>query len=54
MNKPRCIVCGRDDVPLLEARHKKLGVVWVCQECWIKLFENNEFLIGSGEKCACT
>ncbi len=49
----RCSLCGRDDTALLEAKHRTMGTVLVCPECWSKLYEANEIVSGSGGGCAC-
>ncbi len=50
----RCELCGRENVSLLWAVHKRLGGMWVCADCWKHLFEENLLVSGSGESgCGC-
>ncbi|MHB9301999.1 hypothetical protein [Thermofilum pendens] len=51
----KCSICGREVDSLLYADHKELGGVWVCRECWEKLYEKNLIRSGTGESsgCAC-
>ena len=44
-----CEFCGKsgEDLSLLSGRHKKLGLIKVCRECWIKLNDSNSFVCGS-------
>lgn len=50
----RCALCGRESPSLLWANHKEKGGIWVCADCWRKLFEENMLVYGSSESgCAC-
>jgi DNA-directed RNA polymerase subunit RPC12/RpoP len=53
MKKYRCVVCGREAESLLFAEHKELGGVWVCRECWERLYEENKILSSTGESSSC-
>jgi len=52
-----CKLCEKngEDLSLLSATHKELGKIMVCQECWVKLYEENRMLSGktggSGGAC---
>lgn len=32
----KCEMCGKEDVPLLLANHRDLGIIYMCSECWGK------------------
>ncbi len=49
-----CALCGKKGISLLWAFHKEKGGIWVCAECWKKLYEDNMLVYGSSESgCAC-
>jgi len=50
----KCELCGKEG-SRMEAAHKELGRIMVCQECWSKLYGENRMAadIGSsGSSCA--
>ncbi|MBS7656871.1 MAG: hypothetical protein QXI71_03320 [Candidatus Bathyarchaeia archaeon] len=54
----KCVLCSKsgEDLSLFGANHKELGYIMVCQECWIKLNEENLIISGSGSSsgsCSC-
>lgn len=49
----KCAICNKSGVSLLEANHKELGYLMVCQECWEKLSEKNMIVSGSSGSCGC-
>ncbi|MBL7117168.1 MAG: hypothetical protein ISS94_00055 [Candidatus Syntrophoarchaeum sp.] len=51
----KCELCGKEG-SRLEADHKELGRIMVCQECWSNLYDGNRMTcsIGaSGGSCPC-
>ncbi|MDI6859133.1 MAG: hypothetical protein QMC85_01415 [Methanocellales archaeon] len=48
----KCGICGKggEDVSLLFARHRDLGGVWLCSDCW-----RNEYskIVPSGSSGSC-
>ncbi|RLI27413.1 MAG: hypothetical protein DRO52_00270 [Candidatus Hecatellales archaeon] len=52
-----CQLCGKkgENLSLLQANHKELGAIMVCQDCWRKLYEDNAMVCGlsggSGGSC---
>ena len=46
----KCEICGEsgEDLSLYSANHKDLGWISVCNACWVKLYEENEMVAGSG------
>lgn len=53
MKKYKCGICGKEVETLLFAEHKELGGVWVCRDCWEKLYEKNKLVSGAGESSSC-
>ncbi len=51
----KCSLCGKngDDLTLLEARHKELGRIKICGECWEKLWNENAMVSGTGSGGGC-
>jgi len=52
----KCDLCKKqdEDLTLLSANHKKLGRIWICQDCWTKLYQDRNLvcdLTGSGSSC---
>jgi rubrerythrin len=45
----KCELCGKsgEDLSLFLANHKKLGQLWVCHECWGRLYDKNLMVSGS-------
>jgi hypothetical protein len=45
-----CELCGKsgEDLSLYSAQHKELGWIKVCRECWVKLYDANSMVAGSG------
>lgn len=45
----KCDLCGRNEegLSVLDANHKELGHIWVCRECWVRLYEENRMVSGS-------
>jgi len=45
-----CTLCGKrdEDLSLYSAQHKNLGWIKVCRECWVKLYDENRMVAGSG------
>jgi hypothetical protein len=46
-----CTLCGKssEDLSLYSAQHKNLGWIKVCRECWVKLYDENSMVAGSGD-----
>lgn len=46
-----CAICGKsgEDLSLIYVRHKDLGYVGICQDCWEKEWEKNLFVTSGGE-----
>jgi len=44
-----CEFCGKkgEELSLLQANHKDLGQIMVCQECWEKLWLGNRTVCGT-------
>ena len=44
-----CKLCEKKEegLSLLSAHHKELGHVWICQDCWVKLYKKNRMVGGS-------
>lgn len=49
----KCTICDKSGVGLLEANHKELGHMIVCQECWKKLSEQNMLISSSSGSQSC-
>ncbi|MEM4743121.1 MAG: hypothetical protein QW792_04165, partial [Pyrobaculum sp.] len=49
----KCVICGREGVPLLEANLKDRGYALICAECWQRLMAENKIIIGGGSGCPC-
>jgi len=50
----KCELCGNEG-SRMEADHKELGRIMVCQECWSKLYDENRMscsIGASGGSCA--
>ena len=52
-----CDLCKKQekDMSLMSANHEKMGHIWVCQDCWKKLYQENKIicdLTGSGGSCS--
>jgi hypothetical protein len=45
----RCEICGKDDVSLYHVRHKDLGVVKLCPDCWRDAYAKNLLVSGNLE-----
>ena len=45
----QCDICGKRgrDLSRLSANHKELGLIMVCQECWIRLYDENQMVSSS-------
>ena len=45
-----CRLCGKngEKLSLYSAQHKDLGGIKVCRECWVKLYDHNRMVAGSG------
>lgn len=41
-----CELCGKES-SLLQANHREKGIIKVCRDCWIKLYDKNEMVGGS-------
>jgi hypothetical protein len=50
----KCAICGKTGVSLLFTSHKELGYVGVCRDCWVKLFDDNLMVSGSGSSGGCS
>ncbi len=48
----KCALCGREDVSLLMALHKKYGYIMICTECWKKNW-HDLLPYGGGERSCC-
>ena len=46
----RCKLCGKNSegLSLRSAYHKELGHIMVCQECWVRLWDDNRMVCGTG------
>ena len=44
-----CEICGKrgEDLSRLSANHKELGLIMVCQECWVSLYDENQMVSSS-------
>lgn len=44
-----CELCGKseEDLSRLSANHKKLGLLMVCQDCWVRLYNENHMVSNS-------
>jgi hypothetical protein len=44
-----CELCGKrgEDLSRFSANHKELGLIMVCQNCWVKLYEDNHMVSNS-------
>ncbi|MHC1589750.1 MAG: hypothetical protein ACXQTQ_02160 [Candidatus Hecatellaceae archaeon] len=44
-----CRLCGKKgkNLSLFMANHKDLGSIMVCQDCWVKLYEENRMVCGT-------
>ena len=45
-----CKLCRKngENLSLLSADHKELGHIMVCRDCWVKLYDENQMVSGSG------
>ena len=43
----KCAICSKGGVSLLQANHKEVGNINVCQDCWCKLSDKNMLVSGS-------
>lgn len=50
-----CKICGKngEELSLLQADHKELGRIMVCQECWSKLYDKNRMVCGTAGGGSC-
>ncbi|HUY00290.1 MAG TPA: hypothetical protein VMV49_12085 [Candidatus Deferrimicrobium sp.] len=47
-----CKICEKSgDISLLLAHHKELGNIYVCQECWTKLYDKNSMITSGTGSC---
>lgn len=47
-----CSICGKNESPLLKVKHRKLGKIRICFECWEVENGNNNLVFFCG-KCDC-
>ena len=49
MELNECELCGKrgEDFSRFSANHKELGLIMVCQECWVSLYDDNHMVSGS-------
>jgi hypothetical protein len=48
----KCKLCGKtgEDLTLLGVRHKELGWIEVCGDCWKNSYDENSLVAGTGGK----
>ncbi|MHA1276014.1 MAG: hypothetical protein ACTSQI_06425 [Candidatus Helarchaeota archaeon] len=47
-----CKLCDKSgNITLLLAHHKELGQIYVCRDCWTKLFEKNRMVTSGTASC---
>ncbi|MHA1649816.1 MAG: hypothetical protein ACTSYB_06465 [Candidatus Helarchaeota archaeon] len=47
-----CQLCKKNgDISLLLAQHKDLGHIYVCRDCWTKLYEKNRMITSGTASC---
>jgi hypothetical protein len=51
-NMVKCSICGKDENSLLRVKHRKLGTIKLCFECW-EVESNNKNLLSSYCGCDC-
>lgn len=44
-----CELCGKrgEDLSRFSANHKELGLIMVCQDCWVRLYDDNHMVSSS-------
>ena len=49
MELNECELCGKreEDLSRFSANHKELGLIMVCQECWVSLYDDNHMVSSS-------
>jgi len=48
----KCSICGKDETSLIRAKHRKLGLINLCFECW-EVESSNKNLFPSCDRCDC-
>jgi len=48
----KCSICGKDENSLLKVKHRKLGTIKLCFECW-EVESSNKNLLPSRGGCDC-
>jgi len=48
----KCSICGKDENSLLRVKHRKLGTINLCFECW-EVESSNKNLLPSCSRCDC-
>nr|QNO54532.1 hypothetical protein BGNFGLGO_00003 [Methanosarcinales archaeon ANME-1 ERB7] len=51
----KCELCSKEG-SRMEANHKELGRIMVCQDCWVNLYDKNRMTCSvdaSGGSCSC-
>ena len=45
----KCELCGKngEDMSRFSANHKELGLLMVCRECWVRLYDDNRMVTSS-------
>jgi hypothetical protein len=47
-----CQLCEKKgDITLLLAHHKERGQIYVCRDCWTKLFDKNRIVTSGSASC---
>ena len=54
MELNECELCGKrgEDLSRFSANHKELGLIMVCQECWVNLYDDNNMVSNSSNSSA--
>nr|WP_255333969.1 hypothetical protein [Methanosarcina sp. KYL-1] len=49
----KCAICKKEENSLLKVKHKELGMVKLCFECWGIEYGNQNLLPSCGGGCDC-
>ncbi|MCO5381017.1 MAG: hypothetical protein NHB15_01860 [Methanosarcina barkeri] len=52
VNMVKCSICGKDENSLLRVKHRRLGIIKLCFECW-EVESGNKNLLPSCGGCDC-
>jgi hypothetical protein len=50
-NMIKCSICGKDENSLIRVKHRKLGTIKLCFECWEVEMGNNNLLRDGFDCC---